>query len=131
MKTNPCLDLESEGPRAQGWAIRLSAYRSHLASVLWWWFWRCCVDFDDFNDFGYFDDLDDLDDLDDIDDLSDLDDLDDFDDFDDDNDDNYERRLTLLAKHIMLASTLRWVKSIGSGSSPFLAAPRTLTREME
>ena len=27
--------------------------------------------------------------------------------------------LTLLARHIMLASTLRWVRSIGSGSSPF------------
>ena len=78
-----------------------------------------CVDFDDFNDFGYFDDLDDL---------GDLDGLDDLDDFDDDNDD---RGLTLLAKHIMLASTLRWVKSIGSGSSPFLGIPRTLTREIE
>ena len=76
-----------------------------------------CVDFDDLNNFGYFKDLDHLDDFDDD---------DAFDDGDDD-----ERWLTLLAKHIMLASTLRWVKSIGSGSSPFLVAPRTFKREME
>ena len=74
MKTTPCLDLESEGPRAQGWAIRLAAYRPHLGAfdltIL-------MSNYDDFGDFGYFDDDDDFEDNDNFGDYHDFDDDDD------------------------------------------------------